>query len=406
MKTSRNYYELLGVPSDADGKTIKSAFRKLALHYHPDRNPSPEAEERFKEIAEAYAVLSDPQKRAQYDAGDRAGVAGLSPEDMFGGIDFSDLFRGQGFDFGLGDTGFADRFFRRRRPSRPQRGNNIEVDVEVPLEMVLSGGEWAFEVMRPISCPTCHGSGAKPGTQPISCASCGGSGQQVRSRREGFLTVQQITMCPACGGQGIAFAEFCPECNGRGRIETNQELRIHIPVGMEEGIVLRLSGRGHPSPTPNGIPGDMYVVVRTRPDPRFERKGIDLWREEVLNVPDAVLGTTRQVPTLENSVSVSIPPGVQPQSVLRLKGKGLPDFGHLVRGDLYLKLQVQVPEVLTPYERDLYEKLRHPSAVPMDIPSQVNPPQPIASPDRDNSSKGWWRSLLENLKAIKQKKSP
>ena len=198
-----DYYELLDVPRDADAKMIKDAFRKLALQYHPDRNPSPDAEEHFKEIAEAYAVLSDPQKRAQYDAGGRSGVTGMSPEDLFGGIDFGDLFRGQGFDFGLGDFGFAERFFgRRRRPTGPPRGNNIEVDLNVPLEMVLTGGEWTVDLKRPIACQTCNGSGAKPGTQPQPCTVCGGSGQQVRSRHERNVTFQQISICQACHGQG------------------------------------------------------------------------------------------------------------------------------------------------------------------------------------------------------------
>ena len=402
-QVSRNYYELLGVPSDADGKTIKNAFRKLALHYHPDRNPSPEAEDRFKKIAEAYAVLSDPQKRAQYDAGDRAGVAGLSPEDIFGGIDFADLFRGQGFDFGLGGIGFADRFFsKRRQPHRPQRGSNIEVDVVVPLEMVLTGGEWTFEVKRPITCQTCNGSGAKPGTQRIPCFSCGGSGQKVRSRRDGLLTFQQISRCPTCGGHGTMVAELCLSCAGRGRVKANEQLSIDIPVGMEEGMVVRLAGRGHPSPAQNGIPGDMYVVLRTRPDPRFERKGIDLWREEVLDVPDAVLGTQLQVPTLEKPVSVSIPAGMQPDSVLRLKGKGLPDFGHSIRGDLYIKLQVHIPEALTRHERDLYERLRHPSELSTDSPSPVEPSPPTGPTTKLG---GLWRSLVENVSTFKQKRS-
>ena len=395
-----DYYECLGVPRNADAKTIKDAFRKLALQYHPDRNPSPEAEERFKEIAEAYAVLSDPQKRAQYDAGGRVGVAGTSPEDFFRDIDFGDLFRGQGFDFGLGGLGFAERFFgRRRRPAGPPRGENLEVDLEVPLEMVLTGGAREFIIKRPTTCQTCGGSGAKPGTQPRPCPLCNGTGQQVRSRREGNLTVQQISVCPSCRGQGTTIAEYCPICNGRGRVETGEELSINIPVGMEEGMVLRLAGRGYPSPAPMGMPGDLYVVVRTRPDPRFERRGINLWREEILEVPDAVLGTQLEVPTLEKSVSVSIPPGVQPESVLRLRGKGLPDFGGEYRGDLLLKLRVHVPERITPYQRDLYQQLRHPAAVSGNgHAGDVIRPEPTASHNSNTKRKGFWRSLIDTLR--------
>ena len=392
-----DYYKLLGVSRNANAKTIKDAFRKLALQYHPDRNPSPEAEDRFKKIAEAYAVLSDPKKRSQYDGGGSIGGVTSSPEDFFRDIDFGDLFRGQGFDFGTGHVGFAERFFsRRRRSTRPPKGENIEVEMEVPLRMVLTGGEWEFGIKHPVICRTCGGSGEKPEARPRRCALCDGTGQQVIRRNRGGLTLQQISVCPACGGRGTAIGEFCSACDGGGTVELEEELRVEIPVGMEEDTVIRLAGRGHPSPALNGLPGDMYVIVRTFPDPRFERRGVDLWRVETLQIPDAVLGTQLKVPTLEDPVSVSIPPGTQPESVLRLRGKGLPDYGSHLRGDLYLKVRVKIPATVTAEEQQLYERLRHPT-----IGVEEEPAKAVTITDNSAAKKkGFWRSLVDNLRGL------
>ena len=352
----RDYYEVLGVPRDADEKAIKDAFRTLALKYHPDRNKEPGAEERFKEIAEAYAVLSDPNKRKDYDSGGFAGVAGFSPEDLYSGIDFGDLFGGLNFDFG---GGLFDSFFGRRRRG-PPRGANIEVDVVVPLERVARGGEETVRVMRPQVCPACGGSGAKAGTKPRSCAACGGTGRQTRSRREGkgSVVIQQISTCPACHGRGSVIEQFCAQCAGRGELEREEALTVHIPVGVEEGMALRLAGRGMQSPDKSGRPGDLFVVVRSAPDPRFQRAGADLWHERSIPVADAALGTTLSVPTLDKPAEVTVPAGAQPGAVLRLRGKGLPQFGGTRRGDLYLRLLVEIPQLLAPEERALYEKLR------------------------------------------------
>ena len=353
--TPRDYYETLGVPHDADVKAIKDAFRKLALKYHPDRNKEAGAEERFKEIAEAYAVLSDPKKRAEYDARGHAGVAGFSPEDLFGGIDFEDMFGGLGFDFGLGG-GLFDRFFGRRPKARTQ-GANLEVALEIPLERVLSGGEETLHFPRAVTCPACHGSRAKLGSLPRQCKDCGGSGQKSTHRREGGFIFHQITPCTACQGQGVIIDHPCPECAGRGRTERIETLTVTIPKGIEEGMALSVPGHGQPSPGP-GAPGDLFVIVRTRPDPRFERRGVDLWRVETIEVPDAVLGTTLETPTLEGTVTVKVLPGAQPGSILRLRGKGLPEFSGRERGDLYLSLQVHIPERLSREEREFYQRLK------------------------------------------------
>jgi molecular chaperone DnaJ len=351
----RDYYEVLGVSRDADEKAIRDAFRALALKYHPDRNKEPGAEERFKEIAEAYAVLSDPKKRAEYDRGGIPFVAGFRPEDLLGGIDFEGLFGGLGFDFGT-DRLF-DRFFGRRRAEGPPRGENLEVLLEVPLERVLHGGEESVQVGRPGPCPACGGSGAKAGTSPRTCDRCGGSGRLVTTRQEPGVSVQQITTCAACHGQGVVIDEPCLDCMGRGAVETTETLTVTIPVGVEEGMALRLEGRGLPSRAPGGRPGDLYVIVRTRADPRFERHGDDLWHTVALEVADAVLGTSLEVPTLERPATISVPPGTQPETVFRLAGQGLPRFDG-GRGDLLVRIGLHVPDELLPEERALYEQLR------------------------------------------------
>jgi molecular chaperone DnaJ len=354
LAARRDYYEVLGVPRDADRKAIKSAFRTLALKYHPDRNKEPDAEERFKEIAEAYAVLSDPKKRAEYDARGHAGVAGFTPEDLFGGIDFGDVFGGFGFD--LGGENLFDRLFRRR--AGPGPGADLEVGLVVPLERVATGGAETVRVSRPGPCPACHGSGLKAGTEPRRCGDCGGTGQRVKRERKGGVTFQQISPCPSCGGRGSVVDQPCPECDGHGRTVREERLSVRIPVGIEDGTALRVPGHGLPGRDPGGPPGDLFVIVQAAHDPRFDRRGANLWRTETVAAVDAVLGTTLTVPTLDGAVSVTVPAGTQPDEVLRLRGKGLPRFAGGGRGDLYLRLRVRIPEALSAEERELYDRLR------------------------------------------------
>ncbi|HYA73080.1 MAG TPA: molecular chaperone DnaJ [Roseiarcus sp.] len=354
MADPRDYYEVLGVPRDADEKTIKDAFRQLALKYHPDRNKEPGATDRFKEIAEAYAVLSDPKKRTEYDARGYAGVADFSAEDLFGGVNFEDIFGGLGFDFG--GMGPFDRFFRRR--ATPRRGENIEIAVAVPLERVLNGGEETVHVGRTVPCQACQGSGAKAGTKPRACPKCGGSGRLVRGHSKGGVRVQQITTCPDCEGRGALIDTPCPECGGKGQILRDEVLTVRIPVGVEEGMALRVPGRGLPAEEPGLPAGDLFVVVHTADDPRFERHGPDLYRIETIDVVDAALGASIDVPTVDGQIALKVPAGAQPDSVLRVRSKGLPRFGGEGRGDLYVRLQVHVPERLSPRQRSLFEQLR------------------------------------------------
>lgn len=358
MTTQRDYYEVLGVARDASPKAIKDAFRELALKHHPDRDKEPGAEERFKEIAEAYAILSDPKKRADYDARGFAGVAGFSREDLFGGIDFEDIFGGLNFDFGMGG-GLFDHFFHRRRVG-PARGANIEVELPVSLQRVASGGDEALHLRRPAPCSACHGTGEAGGATPPPCQVCGGSGRITHSRRDDkeHVLIQQITSCQACGGRGSRHLHPCVTCQGSGELEQEEVLTVKIPVGVEEGLALRLPGKGMPSAEAGGVPGDLFAVVRTLPDARFERLGADLLRQESLNVADAVLGTEREVPMLDGTASVTVPAGTQSGAVLRLKGKGLPAFGGGPRGDLYLRMAVRIPERLSRAQRELYQQLR------------------------------------------------
>jgi len=359
----RDYYEVLGVARDADAKTIKNAFRKLALKYHPDKNKAPDAEERFKEIAEAYAILSDPKKREKYDAGGFEGVAGFSAEDLFGGIDFGDIFGDMGFGFDFGHHGggsIFDRFFHAQR--EPARGRDLEVQVMVSLDVINEGGEESVRLGHPMVCDACHGSGAAAGTSPQKCQACGGSGQKVIARKEtkdkGSVMFQQITICPVCHGKGSIIEKPCERCHGSGQVEKEESLKVKIPRGAEEGMALRIAGHGLPASSPGLPPGDLYVIIRTAPDARFQRLGADLWRTETISVADAVLGTKIEVPTLKNSITVTVPPGIQQDEVLRMRGKGLPYYEGNSRGDLKLRIQIEIPTHISAEERQLYEQLQ------------------------------------------------
>jgi len=359
-ESKRDYYEVLGIPRDADEKAIKEAFRKLAIKYHPDRNKAADAEERFKEIAEAYAVLHDPQKRQQYDTRGFAGIGDYSTEDLFSGIDFGDLFSDLGFDIGFGGSIF-DRLFRHRRQA-PSRGDDLQVRLEVPLDLINTGGEQTVRYSRTVSCPACHGSGAKAGSASSSCPECNGTGQKVLrqegNRDQGEFIFQQVTVCPLCHGQGQLIDNPCPRCRGRGQVEQDESLTITIPTGAEEGMALRITAHGMPAPNSNSAPGDLFVIIHSRADSRFQRLGTDLWREEQISIADAVLGTKLKVPTLDGEVTVKVPAGTQPDEVLRLRGKGLPYYGNKDRGSLNIRIQIHIPEKLSRKERDLYERLQ------------------------------------------------
>jgi len=353
MTGSGDYYEVLGVPRDADTKTIKNAFRQLARRYHPDTSAEPDAEQRFKEIAEAYGVLSNPAKRAGYDAQGSAGLAGATAEDLWGGIDFADI-------FGSGAAAFGSLFERLFGPpaAGPPRGQDMHLDLVIPLEEVLTGGTREVTIRRPGPCPQCAGSGSRPGTAPRRCPGCGGTGQRAVASRHGPLMVRHVTTCPQCAGRGRVIDQPCPACEASGRALREEKVTIRIPPGIPEGATLRLAGYGLPSPMPGGPPGDAYASIRTRADPRFTRAGADLWYDLHIQAPDAALGVTAAVPVLQGQVRVRVPPGTQPGSVLRVEGRGLPRYGGHGRGSLNLTMILDIPQRLSKRQRQLYEQLR------------------------------------------------
>jgi len=310
-------------------------------------------------------VLSDPRKRAEYDSGGLAGLAGYSVEDLLAGIDFGDLF-GPAFGFGRAGEGggILDRLFGAAGRRGPPRGRDLEVVVGVPLSTVLEGGEEPVTLERPARCGACSGSGARAGTAPATCPACGGNGERRESSRQGSVLVQRVSTCEACGGRGAILEDPCPACSGSGQTVERETLRLRIPPGIEDGATLRVAGGGMPAPEPGGEAGDAFVVVEAASDARFVRRGADLWCSEEVEAPDAVLGTRRDVPCLDGDLSLVIPAGTQPGATIRFPGRGLPRPGGGDRGDLYVTITVRIPEHVGMRERRLWERLRHPGSAP------------------------------------------
>lgn len=359
----RDYYEVLGVGKEADPKEIKSAYRKLALKYHPDRSEEPDAEERFKEISEAYAVLSDPDKRRQYDQFGHAGIDGrYSQEDLFRGVDFEDLLRGFGFGGGgFGGGSIFDMFFGGGRGGRrgPGRGRDLRYDLEMTLEEVATGLETSIEVPRMESCPTCGGTGAKPGTSPQTCSQCGGAGQVTRVQKTPFGQMMTSSTCSRCGGRGQVVSDPCAECRGSGRVRKTRKINVKIPAGVDSGQHLRLGGQGEASPDAGGEAGDLYVFVNVRPHLLFKRADDDLLYDTDLSITQAALGADLEVPTLDGMrARIKVPAGTQSGSVFRLKGKGIPRLhGFGGTGDMHVRVNVKTPSSLTGRQRELLEEL-------------------------------------------------
>jgi molecular chaperone DnaJ len=298
-------------------------------------------------------VLSDPARRASYDAQGSAGLAGATAEDLWGGIDFTDI-------FGSGAAAFGGLFERLFGPTAAalRRGQDVYLDLVISLDEVLVGGNHAVTIRRPGPCPWCAGSGSGPGTTPRRCPGCGGTGQRAVASRHGPLMVRQVITCPECGGGGRVIDQPCPACGASGRAVREETVTIRIPPGIPDGAMLRLGGRGMPSAMPGGPPGDAYVSIRARADPRFTRAGADLWHDVHVQAPDAALGVTVAVPVPGGQVRVQVPPGTQPGSVLRVAGKGLPRYGGHGRSSLNLTVILDIPRQLSPRQRQLYEQLR------------------------------------------------
>ncbi|MBI4587745.1 MAG: molecular chaperone DnaJ [Candidatus Rokubacteria bacterium] len=343
----RDYYEVLGVSREADESQLKKAYRQLALQFHPDRNPGDKkAEERFKEVNEAYSVLSDPEKRAQYD---RFGTVGAP-----GGFDASDLGFGTIFeDLFEGFFGGAPRGGRR---TRARRGEDLQYTLEVSLEEAAGGLETRVQIPRHEPCEICHGSGLEPGTKRETCSTCRGQGQVRFS--QGFLTVARP--CPQCRGQGEVTRHPCRKCRGEGRQRREHLLKIKIPGGVEDGSQLRLVGEGEAG-THGGPVGDLYVVIRIRPHAFFTRHGDDLLCELPLSFPQAALGAEVEVPVLGGFATLKVPAGTQPGQVLRLRGKGIPNVRRRERGDACYQVVLEVPARLTSKQRELLEEYQRAS---------------------------------------------
>ena len=347
----RDYYEVLGVPRDVEEAALKKAYRKIALENHPDRNPDdPDAEERFKEASEAYAVLSDVEKRRAYDRFGHEGVGmGGGPAGFgdFGDLgSFTDLFNDLFGDlFGGGGRG------GRRRAGRGQRGADLRYNLELELGDILEGMEASIQIPKMRACGNCEGSGARPGTRPETCSRCYGSGQVVL--QQGFFRISRP--CDACAGAGEIVRERCSECRGSGRIEGQQSIRVKVPAGIEDGMRLRLSGEGEAG-IAGGPPGDLFVVISAKPHPLFEREGPDLYCEVPVSFVQAAIGDEIEVPTLEGKVNLKLPAGTQTGKVLRLRGKGLPSLRSSQRGDQLLRIFVETPTKLTRRQRELLQE--------------------------------------------------
>ena len=359
MAEKRDYYEVLGVSKSATPEELKKAYRKLALQYHPDRNPgNKEAEEKFKEAAEAYEVLSNPEKRQRYDQFGFAGMGGaggysgqgMSMDDIFS--QFGDLFA----DFGLGSI-FGGGFGGGSRSGGTvrERGGNIRVKVKMNLQEIEKGAKKKIKVSKYVTCDHCHGSGSEDGSTD-TCPTCKGRGQVVRTVNSIFGQMQTASTCPTCGGTGKVIKNKCTHCHGDGIVKGEEVIDIDIPAGVGEGMQLTLRGKGGAGPH-NGVNGDLYVLIEEEPHPELERDGSNLIYNLFISVPQAILGTEAEVPTVSGKVRVKIAPGTQSGKILRLRGKGLPVVNGYGNGDLLVYVNVWIPKKVTRDDEKLLQEL-------------------------------------------------
>jgi molecular chaperone DnaJ len=364
---SRDYYEVLGVSRTATDEELKKAYRKLALKYHPDRNPGDkEAEEKFKEAAEAYSVLSDKNKRARYD---QFGEAGLGDNGGFGGFNaqsgdindifsmFGDLFGGRGGFSGFSGFGGFGNSSGARGSRRVNKGSNLRIHLKLSLEDILNGVEKKIKVTKYVPCKTCSGTGARNGSGTTTCPQCGGSGVVVETQNTIFGRMQTQHVCPTCGGDGTVIKDKCPDCHGDGIVKGEDIITINIPAGVEDGMQLSFSGKGNAG-AKNGVPGDLIVSIEQLPHEQFERNGNNICYQAYITFAEAVNGTTLEVPTLNGKAKFKIEPGMSSGRIYRLRGKGLPEFQNAsVKGDMLVRVDVWVPKSTTKEEREILEKL-------------------------------------------------
>lgn len=367
MAEKRDYYEVLGVSKNASDDELKKAYRKVAMKYHPDRQTDKsdaekkEAEERFKEAAEAYSVLSDKDKRARYDQFGHAGVDGNGAGGFGGGFnDINDIFRNFGDIFGGGFggfSGFGGFGGSGRQRSATKRGTDLRVRVKVNLKEVAHGVEKKLKIPRMVACPDCKGTGAKNGTELSTCSHCNGTGYITKVQQTFLGQMQTQSVCPHCKGEGKVIKERCPKCGGVGLERKEQVVSVNIPAGVAEGMLLRMQGYGNDAQG-GGIPGDLIIQIEEEPNNELQRDGEDLIYNLMLDFPTAVFGGKVEVPTVDGRVRVNIEAGTQPGKVLRLRNKGLPNPNGYGNGDLLINIMVYVPEHLNSDERRAIESLR------------------------------------------------
>jgi len=350
MAEKRDYYEVLGVSKGASEEELKKAYRKLAVKYHPDRNPgNKEAEEKFKEINEAYQVLSDPDKRSKYD---RFGHAGVDPSYGGGGGGFN----GAGFDFGdLGDI-FGDIFGGfgggGRRRNGPKRGRDVQQIVDITFEEAAFGTTKKLNITKAESCPTCGGSGAKPGTSPEKCSFCNGTGQTVQQQRTMFGFSNVVSTCAHCRGTGQIVKDPCRDCRGTGKVRKSKTIEVKIPKGIDHGQTIQITGGGEPGEK-GGPNGDLLITVRVRRHPVLTRDGADVFIDVPITFVQAALGATLKVPTIDGVVNLDIPEGTQTGSQFRMRGKGIPYMQGNGRGNQYVTVNVEVPKNLSAKQKEI-----------------------------------------------------
>ena len=347
---SRNYYEVLGVSQEASADTIKKAYRKMARKYHPDVNHESDAEERFKEVNEAYEVLSDREKRSVYDRYGEEGLQGMGGFDFGGMRDPFDIFAEV-----FGDMGGFGGFGRRGRQG-PRRGNDIRTRLTISFEEAVFGTEEEVEIRRQETCPVCDGSGAEPGTSPETCPECGGSGQTRQVQRTILGSFVNITTCQRCEGQGTIVKSPCHRCHGSGRVYQQRTIEVSVPPGVDDGMTIRLSGQGEPGER-NGPSGNLYITLNVKDHDFFKRRNHDVMLELKINVAQAALGDVIQVPTLDGDREITIPAGTQSGAIFRLRGLGVPVLRGSGRGDQLIVVQVAIPDELDEEQADLFKQL-------------------------------------------------
>jgi molecular chaperone DnaJ len=354
----RDYYEVLGVSKSASKEEIKKAYRKQAIKYHPDKNPgNHEAEEKFKEAAEAYEVLSNDEKRSRYDRFGHAGVGGAGNGFAGGGMTMEDIFSSFGDIFGDAFGGFGGFGGSRRGGRRVNKGSNLRVKVKLNLKEISGGAEKKIKVNKYITCNSCGGTGAEDQNSVTTCSTCHGSGHVTRVTNTFLGQMQTSSVCPNCGGEGKTITRKCTSCYGEGIVQGEEVIKINIPAGVGKGMQMTVSGKGN-APRRGGVNGDLLVVIDEEDHPELIREGNDLIYNLFISIPDAILGTAVEIPTVDNNVKIKIEPGTQAGKILRIRGKGLPEVNGYGRGDLLVNVNVWIPKKLTREEQKLIDKLR------------------------------------------------